>query len=628
MGTSARDLFPDQPLLFFGRSIRRPPGHDSASTKDDFSHFNQPGSTTPPRPCDDLGPFADEGYQLDQYFGADKGLVLSPFSLDPVSPQHKLGQTTVLTTAPVSLLVEREAGYQDYPPVDPDHSSDLVVQEERTFEEFFSFTETDSPPQDDFTQSIGSAAPLVKSSAEKSSQVEQSSKMTIDNIENSSAETRNTEPTATQLLAEHNPPGECVTVAQDQASGGTPLLQSSSGKENAPVSPEAAMESPKPVRSGRRRGRPPNPPGAVVIPDSSAPTKKGATNAAGKTRTQSGIGRARSNKRHQDSTTEQAVKRAKTVEDGINQDQEIQQPGELPKECEDGAIRKEEIQPQQDLQMGFSAPEDNQSPVHTALQHILSFRSDLDHGPRQYSDQENLHCDSGNPLQGDADDANSVAMHNALGMTLPESVDDILVRAFFHATASNIDALYVAHGKKRNLICLWDAIPPECVREYRNQNTFLKIQDTEAAMKQVLTSANTLEDFATSQERLEELLNQRRIGFDLYRAQISTISRAHATVEHLLKLSDALRTSDRNLTAKLEEADAALERARHEIKPLEFLAVADEFKIFLERGLASSEHLNGQREKRTRLLEAVEAAALKAFADDLKTEVAQLEQQK
>jgi hypothetical protein len=65
---------------------------------------------------------------------------------------------------------------------------------------------------------------------------------------------------------------------------------------------------------------------------------------AARTRTQTGSGRIRSNKRHPDSTTEfdQAVKRVKTLEDGINQDEKIEQLGELSKEWEDGAIQKEE----------------------------------------------------------------------------------------------------------------------------------------------------------------------------------------------------------------------------------------------------------------------------------------------
>jgi hypothetical protein len=97
-------------------------------------------------------------------------------------------------------------------------------------------------------------------------------------------------------------------------------------------------------------------------------------------------------------------------------------------------------------------------------------------------------------------------------------------------------------------------------------------------------------------------------------------------VEHLLKLSDALRASDRDLTAESGKADACLERARHEFTALEILGVAHEFKMLLEWGLAGSKYLNGQREKRARLLEAVEAAALKDVADQLKTELGHLEQ--
>jgi hypothetical protein len=515
------------------------------------------------------------------------------------------------------------------------------------FEDFFSLPTTNSPSQDDFKQSTGSATPSVKSSPKKVLEGDDFlGKMAIDNTDTlSSAATQGAELTATQPIAEHDPPGDCVTVFQGQSSDGTSPLQRSSGEGDSPVSLGAVMESPKPLHSAssaghvRGRGRPRNlTQKAVTLPGSSTHInndrtslgrKRRAADSPAKTR---GSGRVTRNKRLQDSTTEveQTVKRAKTMENGMNKDQGIQQPGELPKEWKDGAIQEEEIQPPQDLPGDASAPEAGQcldeAAVDTTLQHILSFRPDLKRVPddwlHQHRNQEDPPCDSQNSLQADADDCDyySVAMHNAVGMELLESVDDILVRYFFHTIRKNISCLHVAHGKKCNLICLRDELPPECAREYSNQSTLSKIQDTEAAMKEALASAKTLEDFATSQQSLEKLLHQRRIDFELHRAQISTIGRAHATVEHLLELNDVLRTSDRSLTAKLEEADAFLERVRYEVGPLEFLGAMDEFKIFVDRGLASSEYLHGQREKRTRLLEAVQAAGLRAFADDLKAE--------
>jgi hypothetical protein len=185
-----------------------------------------------------------------------------------------------------------------------------------------------------------------------------------------------------------------------------------------------------------------------------------------------------------------------------------------------------------------------------------------------------------------------------------------------------------ASARLGNLICLWDALP-ECARDYRNQDLPSKLHDIEVAMKEVLALADTVEDFEPSQKTLEGMLNERRIAFESHTAdQLYKIGRALATVDHLLELSDALRTLDRNLTTKVEEADACLERARHDFRPLEILGAANEFNIFLEQGLAGSKYLNGQREKRARLLEAVEAAALKTFADQLKTKSTHLEQQK
>jgi hypothetical protein len=69
------------------------------------------------------------------------------------------------------------------------------------------------------------------------------------------------------------------------------------------------------------------------------------------------------------------------------------------------------------------------------------------------------------------------------------------------------------------------------------------------------------------------------------------------------------------------------QRAETEFTALEILGVQHEFNILLERGLAGSKCLNGQREKRARLLEAVEAAALKDVADHLQAELGHLKQQ-
>ncbi|KAH8759472.1 hypothetical protein F5883DRAFT_717397, partial [Diaporthe sp. PMI_573] len=143
-----KDLSPDQ-SFFLDQVFFNTSDHNPFSAQEDFSQLLP---TVPLASTDQLGTFGNDGYQTNHF--VKENSPFNGFRFNPIPSQAELSQTTVLTTAPSSPLIEKAADNQIISTVSPHFSSGLIPHEDTTdlphvnFQDLCKSPTTYSSPQD------------------------------------------------------------------------------------------------------------------------------------------------------------------------------------------------------------------------------------------------------------------------------------------------------------------------------------------------------------------------------------------------------------------------------------------------------------------------------------------------
>lgn len=247
-----------------------------------------------------------------------------------------------------------------------------------------------------------------------------------------------------------------------------------------------------------------------------------------------------------------------------------------------------------------------------------------------------------NSQQFSADDCGisclNTAIHIALGLEVPISLERRCLRAFYYAlyvninhfattSASTISAGAVQQGSARNTTTtleLKDALPSDCVLTYQNQLPEILMEK----MDRGRAEARTLDEFASSQKYIRKymekyLRRQQDAVYSHLDTQVAESRLLQGTLKHLTTLTQtlcALGRQVRGIPDTLSRAMISLKDVRDQTKNWEGLeadfSLDNELEAF-ERKVAFLDSFNRQEKERIELLARLQVAAAQTRVADV-----------